>query len=297
MQTLQTHTVPPNTPPARLSDYARGLFPTLPSRKSVKKAIKRGEVWIDGQPGTTGQWVQPGQQIQLVDLEQTPPKTYELALEVIYEDEHLAAINKPAGLPSSGNRFRTAQNALLHNLSLSPAEDALPWPVPVHRLDAPTSGLLLVAKTRSARIELGRQFEEKEIRKTYRAVVIGQTPENGILDTPVDDKPALTRYERRQHVRSLKNDWLSLLDLYPQTGRTHQVRIHLSRAGFPILGDKLYGKEGWILKHKGLFLAAVELTFTHPATGEEMTLSIDMPRKFGTFLAREARRWDRYHRV
>jgi RluA family pseudouridine synthase len=291
---LHRHIVPEQTPPSRLSDYACGLFPTLPSRKSVKKAVKKGEIWIDGSPGNTGDWVKPGQRIELMDLEQDPPPTYEMPLEIVYEDEHLAVVNKPAGIPTSGNRFRTVQNALTHNLSPTPLADALPWPVPVHRLDASTSGLLLIAKTRGAHIRLGRQFEEKQVRKKYQAVVIGQTPEQGRIDTPIEGKEALTLFERRDCVPSLKNEWLSLLDLYPHTGRTHQLRIHLSSSGYPILGDKLYGREGLILRNKGLFLAAVELSFEHPDTQKKVVLSVKAPRKFRTLLEREERRWRKY---
>ena len=296
MLKIQTHIVPEGITPARLSDYACGIFPTLLSRKSVKKAIKRGEVWIDGQPGTSGRWIHPGQHIELVDLEQTPPKIFELAIEIIYEDEYLALINKPAGIPTSGNQFRTIQNALLHNLSLSNKKDALPWPVPVHRLDAPTSGLLLVAKTSSTRIHLGQQFEEKQIQKKYQAIVIGQSPEKGQINLSIEGKKANTIFERQQLVPSLKNEWLSLLNLYPKTGRTHQLRIHLSKSGYPILGDKLYGKEGLILRKKGLFLTSVELSFQHPATEKKMNIRIDAPRKFTTLLEREERRWRAYHK-
>ena len=102
-------------------------------------------------------------------------------------------------------------------------------------------------------------------------------------------------YVRIKTVRSIKNDWLSLIDLFPLTGRTHQLRIHMSKLGFPILGDKLYGTEGLILKGKGLFLSAVELTFPHPKNNKTVNIKIDEPEKFEVFLNREERRWVKYN--
>jgi len=114
------------------------------------------------------------------------------------------------------------------------------------------------------------------------------------LEKPIDGKDAITYFEKIKVVPSLKNKWLSLIDLFPQTGRTHQLRIHLSSLGFPILGDALYGKEGMILKHKGLFLCAVELIFSHPKTNEKMKVEINVPQKYETLLRREERRWQKY---
>ena len=107
---------------------------------------------------------------------------------------------------------------------------------------------------------------------------------SGTIDFPIDSKAAQTRFETNRIVRSLKNNYLTLVDLYPTTGRTHQLRIHLVKSGWPILGDKLYGKEGMILKNKGLFLTAVGLSFPHPITQELMNITKDAPAKFGLLL-------------
>lgn len=294
MKILQTHIVPPNTPTERISEYARNIFPNIPSRKGVKKAILRNEILLDGKPVETGRWVQPGNQIDWVDLELKTPKILPLKLAVVFEDEHLAVINKPAGIIVSGNQFRTVENALLHNISKSNEKDALRKPRAVHRLDSPTSGLLLVAKTALAHLKISQQFEAKTILKKYQAIVIGDINEEGVLEKPVDGKTALTYFKKIKSVPSLKNEWLSFIDLFPQTGRTHQLRIHLSGFGFPILGDALYGKEGLILKHKGLFLCAVELNFSHPKTGERVGVKINAPQKYETLLRREERRWKKY---
>lgn len=291
---LEKHIVPENAEVQRLSDYAVGLFKAIPSRKGLKKAIKNGRVWVDGKEAGTGHWVQPGQTLTHVDLEDNPPKTYVLDLEVVFEDDYLAVINKPAGLVVSGNQFRTVYNTLGYNLEPSLRPDALKWPRPVHRLDQLTSGLLVIAKTAPALMHLGRQFEDRTIKKIYEAVVIGRVPEKERIDLPLDGQEAITTVFKKQEVRSLKNDWLTWVELHPKTGRTHQLRKHLAGRGTPILGDKLYGKPNLILKGKGLFLSAVGLRFEHPASGEVLSLTIETPQKFDSMMTREARRWAKY---
>lgn len=294
MIVIDTHIVPPNISAVRLSDYAVGIFLPIPTRKGIKKAIKKGAVRVDGEIATTGKWVETGQVIELLDLETSVRKPYRMSLEVVYEDNDMAVINKPSGVVVNGNQFRTIQNALPYNLGVSDAVDAFAVAQPVHRLDSSTSGLLLVAKTRQARTALGKQFEQRLVHKQYQAVVIGATPKTGSIDIPIDGKSASTQYELITQVRSLKNEYLSLLNLFPITGRTHQLRIHLAEIGFPILGDKLYGKEGFILKGKGLFLSAVGIKFMHPTTGEKKEFAIPMPQKFNAFMEGEQRRWERF---
>lgn len=291
---LATHIVASDFSPSRLSDYACGIFPQLVSRKSVKKAIKSGAIRVNKLVSTTAYWVQSNDEIQLFDLAQQAPKRYDLALEVVYEDEDLAVINKPAGIVVSGNQFRTIANTLTSNLTPSSLPDALAWPKPTHRLDQATSGLLLIAKTALARVHLGRQFEDKSIQKRYRAICIGQVPESGRITESIGDKSAFTRYEWVSQSPSIKNKTLSLVSLYPETGRTHQLRIHLSNLGYPILGDSLYGSEGLILKRKGLFLAAVALQFQHPRTEQPMAIEIPHPNKFDKLLEREQAMWKKW---
>jgi RluA family pseudouridine synthase len=292
MKILHEHIVPQGTDRQRLSDYAPLVFGAfVSSKKGMKKLIKKGAVTIDGQPAQTGTWVLPGQCIRLLDLVTAPTKVYELDLEVVFEDDHLAVINKPGGIPVSGNQFRSIQNALPYNLAPSSQPDTLAVPRPVHRLDAPTCGLLLVAKTSRAIIGLSRQFEEKTIQKRYQAVAMGKLAEEGFFDRPIDGKEAYTQYQCLQQVRSIKSKWLSLLSLFPQTGRTHQLRIHLSQAGHPILGDALYGREGLVKKGKGLFLCAVELSFEHPITQKIQSSCIEPPAKFLKTMEREEQMW------
>lgn len=292
MLILYTHIVPENIKHIRLSDYAIGLFPQLPSRKGLKKAIKKGQIYINDSEANTGSWVITGQKIELVALDKKPPKIYRLDLPIIYEDDQIALIHKPAGIVVSGNQFHTIQNALLHNLTPSKAIDAFQLPRPAHRLDHATSGLLLIAKTTSANIHLSEQFKNKTIQKRYQAVVIGQlSQEVGLITKKIEDKEAVTKYEVVQTVPSLKTGYLSLLNLYPLTGRTHQLRIHLADLGHPILGDKLYHQTAPLLKGKGLFLSALELTFTHPLNSQLMNFKIAAPAKFVYRLEQEERRW------
>ncbi|MFO8000173.1 MAG: RluA family pseudouridine synthase [Marinilabilia sp.] len=288
---LHTHIIPSIISSARLSNYGAGIFPGLPTRSAFKKAIKRGEIFVDGNPGTTGLMVNPAQRITWQEPEKLPGRIFHIHLKVVYEDDHLAVVNKPAGVVVSGNQFRTLENALPAHLSPSSLPDALPAPKAVHRLDAPTSGLIIIAKTSAARVALSRQMENKEIQKSYHVVVIGNTPSSMEINDPIEDQPALTTFGKVQTVPSLRSGHLTLLKAKPVTGRTHQIRKHLSSAGFPILGDKLYGKEGLIMRGKGLFLCATEIIFNHPHTEEKLHLQIEMPAKFEKFMEGEKKRF------
>lgn len=287
------HTVPPGTEAIRLSDYGAGIFAGLPSRAGFKKAIKRSEIQVDGRPGATGIVVKPGMEIAWIPGDNKPPKIYKMPLEVVFEDDYLAIVNKPGGLVVSGNQFKTLENVLPGHLKKSPERDALNTPRAVHRLDAPTSGLVIIAKTQKARIELGRQLEKKEITKKYQAVVIGNSPGSWESTEPIDSKEALTRFRKIDAVPSLVSGTLTLLEAEPVTGRTHQIRKHLHKMNLPILGDKLYSSLG-VLKGKGLFLCAVSISLQHPSTGHTLNIKIDPPRKFSRFMEGEKKRFEKY---
>lgn len=291
IKVILTHQVQKVNLKTRFNVYCEDHLDIIPSRKGVKKAIQKGELRLNGEKVEGGRWLQEKDVITYVDLENTPPKTYHLKLDVIYEDEDLAVILKPAGISVSGNQFKTVQNALQHNITPSNKSDKLAWPLPVHRLDNPTAGLLIIAKTKMARVKLGQAFEQKNIAKTYHAVVMGKIDAEGTINSNVADKNALTAFRRLTFEPSLRSEFLSLVELYPATGRTHQLRIHCAAIGHPILGDKIYGPEGNTLKHKGLFLCAVKLTFNHPITDKKIELSISTPEKFLKRLENEARRY------
>ncbi|NEW79367.1 MAG: RluA family pseudouridine synthase [Gelidibacter sp.] len=239
--------------------------------------------------------MQYGQVIDLLETPQSQPKIFELQLEVLFEDNFMAAIHKPAGFSVSGNAYKTIYNSLPYNLKKSSEPDALPWPTSVHRLDNQTSGILLVAKTKTAQIALGNQFENHTIQKKYCAVVIGKVFSNGGIKTPIEDKTAETDFEVVTVVNSLRFEQLSLLKVFPKTGRTHQIRIHLASIGHPIFGDKLYLEEKMFHKGKGLFLCAYEISFLHPKTSEQINLKIATPHKFESLLLREQRRSQTYY--
>ncbi|MCF6366203.1 MAG: RluA family pseudouridine synthase [Bacteroidales bacterium] len=287
------HTVPSDySEKKRITDYAIGLFPNLLTKNAVKKAIKRKQLFIDGRNCETGTFLNPGQIIELKFHEISKNKVFKLKLEVLFEDEYLAIVFKPAGIPVSGNAFKTLENALLFNLKQSKQKDALLCPLPVHRLDNQTSGLVIIAKTSGSRIKLGQQFEKKEVKKIYHAVVIGKTPRKGKINFPIAQKDACTEFELIKTELSLRNGFLSLIKLMPQTGRTHQLRIHCEAAGFPILGDKLYFGNKKVFKGKGLFLSATELAFNHPVTKKQLRFAVSYPKKFDYILNRENMRFN-----
>jgi RluA family pseudouridine synthase len=291
----RSHVVPQQQIPVRLIDYAQAVFSEFPSRKSLKKALIAGLFLVDGVQATTATMVQGSMQITLCQADVPPPRVYEMQLEILYEDEYLAAIFKPAGIEVSGNKFRTIANALPGVIIPSTQPDALRLPWPVHRLDFATSGLLLVAKTRTALAELGTMLQQHRIHKRYRAVVMGKPAHNGEITTPINGQNAHTSYSLLHTVPSLKSGTLSLLDVQLHTGRTHQIRIHLASQNTAILGDGKYGPPDCTLRGKGLFLCAVELAFTHPITGKPLCIQAPQPVKFDRFMNSEARRWARYH--
>jgi len=293
MIVLEKHIVPQGDYHIRLQEYAGTVFEKLQTRSAVKKAIAKNTILINQQIADTGDWIKAGQVIELIALETAPKKIFQLQLQVVFEDDDMAIINKPAGFPTNGNYYKTIENALPFNLKTTSKKDALNFPKPVHRLDNPTSGILLIAKTKTAQISLHRQFEYKEIQKGYHAVVIGKTPTNGSIASPIKNQSALTLFETQKQVPALQNECLSLVKLKPKTGRTHQLRIHLSGLGFPIVGDKIYAPNN-VMMHKGLFLSATKISFLHPITNQKMEIEIEIPNKFNTYLEREHKRYLKY---
>lgn len=280
-QLLESVVVPPLSSRERLSDFVAGKFVMIPSRKGMKKAIVKGLVFVNDRRGTTGDWVNGGDRIDLYrHIADMPAPVINLKLEVVFEDDHIAVVRKPAGIEVSGNRSRTLEHALSGNLKSSKEVDALLSPQPAHRLDYPTSGLLMVAKTRRALINLNRSFSDRLVEKMYTAVVIGNLNDRGEINEEIDELTARTTFRVLQRVPSERFGELCLVELFPETGRRHQLRKHLSGIGNPILGDSLYGKPGLILKGKGLYLHATRLSFHHPETGNRVEVESKPPAKF-----------------
>ncbi|WP_139959711.1 RluA family pseudouridine synthase [Flavicella sediminum] len=277
---IASHTVPPLEKKTRLQDYPLGFFESITTKSSLKKVLKKKLVYLNKKQATTADFIQGGELLELYKDDQSTKTTIDLDLTVIYEDDYLAFINKPAGITVSGNKKWTLENALRSNLKPSLQKDALLHPEPIHRLDHPTSGILLIGKTTAAVITLNHLFEKKEIQKTYFAVTINKQEGKGIIDTPIDTKISSTKFEVKKSLVSERFDFLNLVELKPETGRKHQLRIHLASIGNPILGDKEYAVSEKTLFGNGLYLHAFSLEFTHPFTKETIFQSADLPKKF-----------------
>lgn len=278
--TIESHIVSEGTEKVRLSDYAGGIFKTVSSRKGMKKAIDKELVLLNGKIAKTGHFIFAGDVIELMENSDKNRPTIELTLEVLYEDEHLAIINKPAGIEVSGNKKWTLENALSSNLKPSIESDTLKFPEPIHRLDYPTSGALLIGKTATTVIALNKMFEERKVKKIYHAITIKKMDESGTIETPIDGKPSQSSFTVLKTLVSERFSYLNLVELEPQTGRRHQLRKHLSKIGNPILGDRDYSKKGLILSGKGLYLHATSLRFRHPITNVELNIEAAFPKKF-----------------
>ncbi|MFK7900178.1 MAG: RluA family pseudouridine synthase [Cyclobacteriaceae bacterium] len=275
----ETHTASSQKKPIRLQEYGIGIFTTTPTKSALKKVLKKQLIVVNGIIASTATFIKGGETIQLIESPGKNKKQLDFPLEVLYEDEYLAVVNKPSGILVSGNSFKTIDNALTQNLKKSNQPDTV-RPRPVHRLDYPTTGVLVIGKTRASILALNKLFENKEITKTYFAVVIGELESKGSIDSLVDKKEALSYYEVIQTVPSPRFKYLNLVKLFPKTGRRHQLRNHLANIGNPILGDKEYGKEGLILNGKGIYLHAYSLEFTHPFTKEAIYIEDKLPQKF-----------------
>jgi len=280
-EVLEKHLVPTQEKPVRLSDYVPGIFVAISTKKGMKKAIERGLVMVNGVPSHTSKYINGGELIELCQSDYLSKKpTIKLDLKVLFEDDYLAIVIKPAGIVVSGNKKHTLENALPAALAPSSEQDALPRPLPAHRLDYPTSGVLLIGKTAKAVTALNKLFENKTITKTYHAITIGNMEKSGQIETAIKTKKAATEYEVQQSFPSKKYSQLNLVKLKPQTGRKHQLRIHMKEIGNPILGDQMYGKPGSVLLGKGLYLHATSLSFEHPFTQEKINVETELPAKF-----------------
>ena len=280
MKVLETHKVPVLEKPIRLQEYGVDIFSNILTKSALKKTIKKGLIIVDKKTATTALFIRGDETIELYQSEeQNDKKEFDFPLDVLFEDDYLAVIYKPAGILVSGNSFATIKNALPKNLQKSKQLKAT-IPQPVHRLDYPTSGVLLIGKTTDSIIKLNQLFENKEIEKTYHAICIGEIKSEGKIDIPIDDKKAVTLFKTLQTVISPRFKHLNLVELYPKTGRKHQLRKHLLAIKNPILGDKEHYIDDLILNGKGLFLHASTLTFIHPFTEEKITITKELPKKF-----------------
>ena len=268
----------------------------FPTKSSARKQLRRGAVLLDGVEARCATNATAGAAIELqtrVAPGWQPRGVAPFPVDVAYEDDHVAIAIKPAGVdthPPVGGSYksRSMRTAIMYVLKAPPHL--------VHRLDKPTTGLMVAAKTKPALVALSRAFEKREVRKTYRAIVEGRVDgDSGKIDSPVDQKDARTTWRVTGRHRSLRlgGGHLTALELTPATGRTHQLRIHCADVlGCPIVGDKIHGNGGDGDRF-ALMLAAVALELDHPFTGNLLQVSMETPDKFGVLLAREGERFER----
>lgn len=278
----------------RLDHYLAERIPHL-SRSQLKKLIQANKVLVSNQPAKPSATLQPGE-VVVVFLPPAEPTTLSaeaIPLNIIFEDPDLIVLNKPAGMvvhPAHGHASGTLVQALLARypdlaqlVQIDP--DSAHRPGLVHRLDRDTSGLMVVARTSAALKGLQQQFKARTVEKSYLALVFGQ-PESpqGIIDVPLgrdprhpqkiaprpDGKPARTHYRQIERLGQY-----SLLEVGLETGRTHQIRVHLAWLKCPVVGDAIYGRRKNSLALKRHFLHAWRLQFQHPRTGD--TLQFEAP--------------------
>jgi 23S rRNA pseudouridine1911/1915/1917 synthase len=307
---IESWTVPPEAAHARLDRFLAERIPGE-SRSQVQIWIRKGYLEVNGERAKTGYRTRVNDRIsiKIPALPDDQPHPEEIPLDILYEDACLAVIDKPAGLVchvGAGVRSATLVNALLYHLGpLDTGEPSRPGIV--HRLDKNTSGVMIVAKDKATHRFLSNQFKNREIRKEYLALVYGNpSPEEGTIDLPIGRDPhnRLKISARARHRRSAVTHYalekrygsLSLLRVRIVTGRTHQIRVHLSHKGHPIVGDLLYGHKRYSNYPPGLepvlqglarpFLHSHRLTFQHPKTGERMIVESPLPRDLQQFLSK-----------
>lgn len=286
------------------------------SRSSVQKLIAGGNVLVNGMVERSSYKVQPGDQIQ---IKLPPPESSDIEpehipLDIVYEDDSILVVNKPRGMtvhPAPGSKHGTLVNAILAHCRQLSGVGGLERPGIVHRLDKDTSGLMVVAKTDAAHSELQRQIQNRIAERRYLALVWGETRFNkAVVDAPIGRHPTdrqrmavikdTTRYTAREAVTNLlvrqRFCGFTLLEAELDTGRTHQIRVHCSFIGHPVVGDPLYGGRNRVLpasyskqkqrewdilieKLGGQALHAYALTFNHPVSGKKLSFEVQPPRE------------------
>lgn len=270
------------------------------SRSRLQSWLRQGWVTVDGAAADPKRKVWGGERVALAvepEGDAVADRPEAIALSVVFEDEYLVVIDKPAGLvvhPGSGNRTGTMMNALLHH---APQLAAIPRAGIVHRLDKDTSGLLVVAKTLAAQTDLVRQLQARTVKRHYLALVHGALAKDGTVDAPVGRHPvhrtkmavvergreARTHYAVRQRFARA-----TLLECRLETGRTHQIRVHMAAVGHPLVGDPAYGKRRSGDVRLDAFprqaLHAWRLALVHPATGAQIAWESPLPADMAALL-------------
>ena len=294
----------------RLDHYLTQQLPDY-SRSKIQNFIKKGQVTINGETGKPSQILQENETVECHFEHDTVDESIipeQMSLDISYEDDHLVVINKPSGLvvhPGSGNHTGTLLNGLVYHFQQLSREDSL-RPGIVHRLDKDTSGVILVAKNNQSHDQLAKQFNERRVKKKYMALVWGELEAQGIIEgeigrhprnrqiftvVPSGGRKSFTRFERLEYYAPL-----SLVNLRPETGRTHQLRVHMKSINHPIFGDEAYGggtqyAKSFHVKYTKLInrlikaiprvsLHARRMEINHPVTGEKMSFTSPIPTDF-----------------
>lgn len=277
----------------RLDKYLAGEMTDL-SRSRIKELVQAGEVLVNGKKSKVSYKVQKGDLIQVTVLPLEPLKleAENIPLDIVYEDEDIIVVNKPQGMvvhPAAGHPSHTLVNALLyHTRDLADSPEGF-RPGIVHRIDKDTSGLLMVAKNAAARESLEKQLAAKSNKRQYLAIVHGNfAEEEGTIDAPIGrnpkDRKQMAVVEKGKsavtHFKVLEQyQGYSLVECQLETGRTHQIRVHMAYIGHPLAGDPLYGPRKTLPGH-GQFLHAKTLGFEQPSTGEWLEFSAQPPEIF-----------------
>jgi 23S rRNA pseudouridine1911/1915/1917 synthase len=262
------------------------------SRSFIAKVFEQSGVIVDGKKAKPSQKTNPGSEV-IVTFEEPVEASAEaeaIPLEIVYEDSHLIVINKPRGMvvhPAAGNPNGTLVNALLHHCGKMSSIGGVLRPGIVHRIDKDTSGLLVVAKNDQAHLHLAKQFHDHTIERVYIAIVHGVFDKNaGTITGAIGRHPtrrkemAVVLHGRRAvtHYRLLEQfPKHAMIEAKLETGRTHQIRVHLSHIGHPLVGDPVYGRKDEAFSINGQALHARVLGFEHPATGEWMRFETPLP--------------------
>ena len=298
--------LPPELAGLRLDAALAQAFPEY-SRSQLSQWLREGTLVVDGGQPKPRTAVRGGEEVRLAvpDVPETNSQAEAIALDVVHADASIIVVNKPSGLvvhPAAGHRSGTLVNALLH---YAPELAALPRAGIVHRLDKETTGLLVVARTPAAQTSLVRQLQQRSVHREYRALVQGLPISGGTIDLPIGrhpvdrkrmavvsgGRPAVTHYRILQRLRAH-----TLLAVHLDTGRTHQIRVHMAQAGYPVVGDPTYG--GRPRPVRGMAAAAAQalaafrrqalhaavLGLVHPHTGKECRFEAPLPPDFQALL-------------
>lgn len=269
------------------------------TRSHIQKLVTAGKVSVDGRAGRNNLRLRAEQTVTVVVDEPQPLQlvAQDLAVPIVYEDSDLVVVNKPQGMvthPAQGNRSGTLVNALLWQVGDLSGINGVQRPGIVHRLDKDTTGLLVVAKHDQAHLRLSAELKARQIKREYLALVHGGfRQEQGTVDAPIarhptlrkqmavvpGGRPAITHYQVEERLGQY-----SLLLLRLDTGRTHQIRVHLAHIGHPVVGDPVYGPKKSAFQLPGQLLHAFRLTFRHPVSGQELQFTAPLPDYFARIL-------------